>query len=140
MYTVKNNYTGKTINSVFDEFFSNLPVERNVKTFSSVPVNIHEDENGYHLEFNAPGKKKDEFVIKLEENILTVSTESKKVEEPSYQTLRREFKIAEFKRSFTLDNKVDNEGIQAKYEDGILKVFLPKKAEVKNSPKQITVA
>jgi HSP20 family protein len=141
MYTVKNNYANKAINSVFDELFNSFPAwEKDVKAFAAnVPVNIHENEDGYHLELNAPGRNKEDFYIKLEENQLTIGSESKEAENTAVKTIRREFKANSFKRSFTIDNKINADGIQAKYDNGILKVFLPKKEEVKNSPKQITI-
>jgi HSP20 family protein len=141
MYTVKNNYSNKAINSVFDELFNSFPAwEKQVNAFTAnVPVNIHEDEQGYHLELSAPGRSKEDFVIKLDQNQLTIASEKKEVENTEYRTIRREFKTNSFKRSFTIDNKINAEAIQAKYENGILKVFLPKKEEVKNSPKQITI-
>jgi HSP20 family protein len=55
------------------------------------------------------------------------------------KSIRKEFSFQGFKRSFSLDDKVDAATIQAKYENGLLKVYLPKKAEVKEAAKQITV-
>jgi HSP20 family protein len=56
------------------------------------------------------------------------------------KTIRREFSFNSFKRSFTLDEKIDVANIQAKYENGILKLELPKKPEVQQQPKQITIS
>ncbi|HCL82699.1 MAG TPA: heat-shock protein Hsp20, partial [Chitinophagaceae bacterium] len=57
-----------------------------------------------------------------------------------YKTIRREFEYKSFKRSFSVEDQVDVDGIQAKYENGILKLLLPKKAESKPSAKQIQIA
>ncbi|MEL4474616.1 Hsp20/alpha crystallin family protein, partial [Shewanella algae] len=59
--------------------------------------------------------------------------------EKTYKTIRKEFTYRSFKRSFSVDDKINTENIQARYEDGVLKVLLPKKDEVKVAPKQITI-
>ncbi|RYG00633.1 MAG: Hsp20/alpha crystallin family protein, partial [Chitinophagaceae bacterium] len=116
---------------------------------NNVPVNIHETKDGYHLEFNAAGRNKEDFKVEVEKGLLTISFEAKEVKaeettenkqaETDYKTVRREFKISSFKRSFNVDEKVDVDNIQAKYENGILKVFLPKKEVVAVTGKQINV-
>jgi HSP20 family protein len=143
MNATRNNTANRTFINVFDELFNAFPTtwEKDANRFSTsnVPVNIHEDAQGYHLEVNAPGRNKEDFFIKLEQNLLVIGSEVKEAEKTEYKIIRREFKANNFKRSFTLDNKIDAEGIQAKYDNGILKVFLPKKEEVKNAPKQIII-
>jgi HSP20 family protein len=72
--------------------------------------------------------------------MLTVSYEKKtESETKDYKTHRREYSISSFSRSFTLDDNINADGIQAKYEDGVLKLLLPKKEEVKVTPKEITI-
>ena len=56
-----------------------------------------------------------------------------------YKTIRKEFSFKSFKRSFNLDDRIDTNGIQAKYENGVLKLLLPKKEQVKESTKQISI-
>jgi len=77
----------------------------------------------------------------VENDLLTISyaETEKKQEEEKLNYVRREFSIGDLSRSFTLDAKVDSENIQAKYEDGILKLHLPKKPEVKPESRQISV-
>ncbi|WP_207493461.1 Hsp20/alpha crystallin family protein [Aridibaculum aurantiacum] len=140
MYTTRNYTPGKTLSTVFDELFNAFPATPQKAWPAAVPVNIHEDEKGYHLELQAPGRSKDAFEIKLDEKILTISSEVIQEEQTAYKTIRREFSSKSFKRSFTLDETINADGIEAKYEDGILKVYLPKREEVKNSPKQITIS
>ena len=107
---------------------------------SNVPVNITESENAYHLEVAAPGRNKENFSLKVENNTLTIGYEVKKeTEKNELKQVRKEFSYQSFKRSFSLDDKINAEGIEAKYEDGILKVTLPKKAEVKPEVKQISI-
>jgi HSP20 family protein len=109
-------------------------------SLTNVPVNIHETTEGYHLELNAPGRNKEDFKINVENGLLTISFEKKEEsEQKEYKTVRREFSFQSFKRSFSLDEKVNADNIQAKYENGVLKLFIAKKEEVKVAPKQITI-
>jgi len=94
-----------------------------------IPVNIIEHENNYALQVVAPGLKKDAIKLNLEKNILSISFEQKKEEntEVKGKMLRNEYKFKSFKRSFTLNDKISTSGIEAKYNDGILEITLPKK-------------
>jgi HSP20 family protein len=136
------NYPARNLNNVFDELFNALPATaaNDAKSNSAAPVNISEGENGYQLEFSVPGRNKEDFKISLENGLLTVSYEKKDHSHPKEtKVIRSEFSYPSFKRAFNLDQKINAEGIEAKYDNGILKVFLPKKEEVKNTPKQISI-
>lgn len=141
MSLVKNNpvYFG----NLFEELFNQFPASWGKDTqaaFSSVPVNIHETKDGFHLELNAPGRNKEDFKIAIENNLLTISFEKKaETEQKEYKTIRKEFSYQSFKRSFSVDEKINTAGIQAKYENGVLKLYLPKKEEVIVTPKQIEI-
>jgi len=105
-----------------------------------VPVNISENNNSYNLEFNVPGRNKEDFKINVDKGLLTVSYEKKEeTEAKDIKSIRKEFSYQSFKRSFTLDEKINADSIEAKYENGILNVILPKKEEVKVAPKQISI-
>lgn len=137
---VKRNYG--TFNNLFDEFFSAPLVWGKENTLNVPAVNIHENKDGFHVELIAPGLKKDDFKVNLDKGLLTVSYEKNaetESENSDYKTHRREFSITNFKRSFRVEDVVNNEEIQAKYEDGVLKVYLPKKEEVKVLPKEISI-
>ena len=92
------------------------------------------------MELNAPGRNKEDFKINIENGLLTISFE-KKVENVSedVKSVRKEFSFESFKRSFNIDEKIQADNIQAKYENGVLKLYLPKKEEVKENPKQISI-
>lgn len=136
-------HTNRNLNHVFDEIFNSFPTTWGSDGRSETtlpPVNIHETSDAYHIELNAPGRTKDGFKINVEKNILTISFEKQKEEEKKdYKTLKREFSYQGFSRSFTIDEKINSDEIQARYENGILKVLLPKKEEVKVLPKQIQI-
>jgi HSP20 family protein len=110
--------------SDFNDFFS--------RRFSDPAANIIENSESFQLNLAAPGMKKDDFKIHLENNILTISSEveEEKLEEGKNYT-RKEFSYGSFTRSFTLPKIIDLEKIRADYENGILKVLLPKKEESK---------
>jgi HSP20 family protein len=139
MTLVKNNYRPLNLNAVFNDFFNEFPFA-DKGSLSFPAVNIVETADAYHAELNAPGRNKEDFKISAEHGLLTVSYEKKEeTKAEDVKTVRREFSLQGFKRSFTLDDKIDVAGIQAKYENGILKIFLPKKAEVKEAAKQISI-
>ena len=131
------------INYLFDEILNGFPTnwgKDQVANVFSPAVNIQETTEGYHLELNVPGRNKEDFKINIENGLLTISFEQKEIaENPDFKTLRREFSFKNFKRSFSLDEKVNSEAIQAKYENGILKLYLPKKEEIKVAPKEIAI-
>lgn len=141
MTLVKHNTA--PFNSLFDELFNSFPATWGIdahQAYASVPVNIHETNEGYHLELNAPGRNKEDFKVHVENGLLTISYEKKESQEQKdYKTIRREFSFRSFKRSFSIDEKINADGIQARYENGILKLYLPKKEEIKVSPKEISI-
>jgi HSP20 family protein len=98
-------------------------------------VNIRETADAYLVEMAVPGMKKSDFQIELENNLLSISSESKEESENQNSTFTsREFSYSSFKRSFTLPESVNDEKIEANYKDGILYVLLPKKDEAKKKP------
>lgn len=109
----------------------------------SPATNVHETSDAYHLELNVPGRSKDDFSVNVEKGLLTISYTAPKAntgeKNDDYKTIRREFGFRSFSRSFEVDDSIDTNSILARYENGLLKLLLPKKAEAKQSPKQITV-
>lgn len=139
-----NNPLAKSFDGLMNELFNEFPANFG-KTFREnvwqyPPVNITEKTDAYHLELAAPGLEKTDFALKLEDKLLTISAEQKTVaQEEGTKSIRREFTHKGFKRSFTLDEKIDATGISAKYENGILLVSLPKKEVVQPSTTAIPV-
>lgn len=123
--------------SVFDRFFDDNLFDWTSRNFSATnttlpSVNIKESNESFLVELAAPGFEKGDFKIELNRNVLTVSSE-KKIENETRddeQFTRREFSYQSFSRSFTLPNIADNEKIEARYENGILSVNIPKKQEI----------
>ena len=104
-------------------------------------VNITENKDEYNVSLAVPGMKKDDFKIDVQGNILTISCEKNETtEEKEKRYTRREYSYSSFSRSFTLPDEVNSEKIDARYEDGLLKLSLPRKEEAKKfTAKQIAV-
>jgi len=102
------------------------------KRFSDPAANIIENSDSFQLDIAVPGLHKDDFKISLENNIMTVSAEfeDEKREDGKIYS-RKEFYYGSFSRAFTLPKTIDLDKIKADYENGILKVALPKKEEAK---------
>jgi HSP20 family protein len=103
-------------------------------------VNIRDKKNLYELEVAAPGFKKDDFKITTENGLLSISAETsseKKEEKDNY--LRREFSHSAFTRTFTLPENVEEDHINAKYEDGVLTIDLKKTGKALASKKEVKI-
>lgn len=114
---------------IFNDFFGNEWVE---KTNSASPaINIKESENEYKVEVAAPGMTKDDFSIKIDaDNQLIVSMEKKeehKDENKKEKYLRREFAYTQFQQIMILPDNVEKDKIEAKVENGVLQIDIPKK-------------
>ena len=90
-------------------------------------VNIRESEKTYDIEVAAPGMKKEDFEVKIENGMLCISAEHKEEkEEKNDNYTRREFAFESFKRSFLLPENVEESDIDAKYKDGVLHLTMKK--------------
>ena len=101
-------------------------------------VNIVESDDAFTIEMAVPGMKKSDFEINLDNDTLTIAAKiekSDKSDEDGF--VRREFSQASFSRSFTLPETVNDSKIDAKYNDGILQVNIPKRDEAKRKPNRI---
>ena len=122
-------------NNVFD--WSNRDF---TSTFTSLPsVNIQELPDHILVEVAAPGMKKEDFKVEIHNGVLTIQSEVQNAEDKKDGAYtRREFSYQSFKRSFNLnDNIVDHNNVEAKYEDGVLKLYLAKKEEAKVKPARV---
>ena len=124
----------------FDDFFGRDWFLNNDQSITNTmpAVNIADNEDNYLVEMVAPGLKKKDFKVELDNQLLTISYQ-KEIENKSKEAnyTKREFHYHTFKRSFTLPQTVENEKINAKYEDGILKVMIPKKEEAKQKASRL---
>jgi len=136
MNLTKRNSFLPSSTALFDDFFTrDLFDWSKTEGNGLVPrVNIKETDDGFAVEIAAPGMKKEDFHVELDNDMLTVSSESSenREEEKSNYT-RKEFSYHAFRRSFYLPT-VDAEQINGKYTDGILSLWIPKKEEAKKKP------
>lgn len=131
--------------TLFDDFFSrdlfNWKNNNFSETNTTVPaVNIKETSDNYEVEVAAPGMTKSDFKVELDGNKLLITSEKSynQGEEQEGRYSRKEFSYQSFQRSFTLEKEVvDIDGIQAKYENGLLRLLIPKKEEVKQKPPRL---
>ena len=136
-----NNRNGGMTN-LFDDFFSrdlwNWGLANSSSTNTTLPaVNIRETAENFEVEMAAPGMTKEDFKIELEGNELRINSEKEQENEmkEGERYTRREFSYQSFQRSFTLPKEVvDVEQINAKYENGVLRLLIPKKEEAKQKP------
>lgn len=103
-------------------------------------VNVSESDKEYQIEFAVPGMQKEDFKIKVEKGILTVSAERKNEKEETEKNFtRREYSYNSFTRSFSIPDDAREEDVQALYENGILKLMVAKKAPAPSNAREITV-
>jgi len=103
-------------------------------------VNILETDKNFEIEIAAPGMHKNDFKVKVDNKILTISAEKKEEkEEKKKNFLRQEYRYNSFERSFTLPENTKEEEIKAHYEDGILKLTVAKKAVTVSKAKEISI-
>ncbi len=128
---------------MFDAFFNGNEGENlNHKRYECAPAtNISESEAGFELELAIPGMNKEDFGIKIEKDVLTISSEKETTKNDERNYTRWEFVYGSFSRSYTLPKTIDQEKISAEYVNGILKIGLPKKAEDKSKlSREISIA
>ena len=125
-------------NNLFDDFFTD-PVF-NMTTTNRMSTDIKEKDNGYELAMEVPGFDKEDLKLDLEDGYLTVSAEHNKTNEEKDNEghiIRQERYYVNTKRSFYVGDAVTKEDIQAKYDKGVLNIFVPKKEVKKIEDKQL---
>tara|TARA_B100001093_G_C26325519_1_gene799546 strand:+ start:24 stop:452 length:429 start_codon:yes stop_codon:yes gene_type:complete len=138
MNLAKRNTANRAFPTVMDELFKDLLGGTQYVHKAVPPVNIRETEGSFTVELMAPGMKKEDFNLEIDNDLLTISAEVKAENtEDNGKFTRREFSFTSFKRSFTLPETVKEDDINAVYEDGILKITLPKKEEALPKAKRL---
>ena len=135
-----SNQNFPTLSNWLDDIFNRdlIPsvFTSNFNTGITLPkVNIKETANDFAVEMAVPGLKKSDFQIEIDNQVLSISTETKEENERKEENYtRREFGYSSFKRTFTLPKSVNADKINASYNEGILSILLPKKEEAKQKP------
>ncbi|MBB6682711.1 Hsp20/alpha crystallin family protein [Aequorivita sp. 609] len=147
MKTVNNN--NMWLPNLLDNIFLENRLDRlnNYETFSNPAVNIIENLSNFVIELAAPGLHKENFSIEVEEDTLKIaykevkeSQEQEQKNDNAVQYKRREFNFGSFEKSFKLPENVKVEDILANYEDGVLKVTLPKMEEKKVLKRMVEIS
>jgi len=115
-----------------EKSFYNYPSNEGVNAFVPV-VNTREGESAFHIDVDLPGVKKEDINVDINKDVLTISGERKtkdEIKEEDYYKVETSF--GKFSRSFTLPDNVDSENIEARSDNGVLEVILPKLDEAKN--------
>lgn len=103
-------------------------------------TDIIEKDDGYELQIDLPGVKKDDIKIEMDKGILSISVSiNDSVEEENKKYIRKERFTGEIKRSFNISENVDEEDIYASFDNGVLYLNLPKKEEKDNNKKFIEI-
>ena len=134
------------IPSLFDEFLNRDWLDSSLGTWKTTgatlpAVNVKETNDAFSIEVAAPGMKREDFKVELQNNMLTISSEfqdqhEEKDADGNYT--RKEFSYQSFQRSFSLpENRVEGNNISARYTDGILHVTVPKREEAKVKPPRL---
>ena len=132
--------------SLFDDFFKpwNEWFDRPAlfeRMMTMPAVNVKENKDDYTVSLAAPGLKKEDFKLDIEGNMLTISSErEEKVEEKEEKYTRKEYNYYSFSRRFTLPEDVKQDAIDARYEDGVLNIRLPRLEEAKQLTAAKTIA
>lgn len=127
------------MNRLFEDAFTARGEEKDLISSSWTPsVDIYEGENALILSAELPGIEEDDIEIKVENNTLTLKGErkfEKETKEENYHRIERAY--GSFSRSFTLPNYIDHDKIKAEHENGVLKITMPKKPELK--PRKVKI-
>ena len=145
MTLIKQRGRFPSMRSLLEDFWNNdtLLEDRFWNTRVNLPaVNIIEKDDKFLIEMAAPGLRKEDFKINIENGILQIDSESQReVDEEKDNYTRKEFNYSSFSRSFTLPENASEENIAANYENGVLKLKLQKlKSETSHKKKQILIA
>ena len=142
MKTVNN--TSIWLPAIFEDLFTQNRLDsfNNYEIFSTPAVNIIENFPNFVVELAAPGFKKEDFKIEVEEDTLIISSkrETELEEKEDSQFVKREFNYESFERSFKLPEDIQTDEILAKYENGVLRVTLPKTEKKKELKRMVEIS
>jgi HSP20 family protein len=129
----------KLVNNFFDDFITKDLFDWTDRNFAAIgsnlpSVNLKETDTKIEVELAAPGMKREDFKVEIDNDILMISSEKEEEKEEIRKKenyIRREFNYQSFSRTFSLPDTIDESKIEASYKDGILQVIVPKKENIK---------
>ena len=139
-YTVNRNL----VDDLFDNFLRNDYHENYLRNCTQPATNVLETEKDFRIELMLPGFKKEDVQINYHKNLLTIKVDKEELKESNDEGVKyahREFAQFNFEKNFTVPNTVENEKIDANFDNGILSIVLPKKEEaLEKAPIAITIS
>lgn len=148
MDLLANSGSKSATHSLLDEFFPKDIMEWSFKNFTDIgstmpSVNLSETEREYQIDLAAPGMKKEDFKVEIEDKTISITSEKEEKSEEKNKKenyTRKEFSYKSFCRSFHLPDAAETERIEATYKDGILHITIPKNSNrLSNSKKNIPI-
>ena len=127
---------------LFDGMFDDLFNAPFISTNTAMRTDIHENENGYTLDIELPGYKKEDVMIDLEDGYLNISAKHETSDEErdaKGNVVRNERYFCSCSRSFYVGNKITEEDIRAKFDNGILEISIPKETKKIETKKTISI-
>jgi len=129
-----------TVNHLFSDIMDGM-IPSDYRKWNVPAVNILENDSNFEIKLAAPGMKKQDFKINIEENNLVVSASAtEQSQDKNERFTRKEFSFASFSRSFALPENANIDAIQAQYENGIMNIVIPKQEPTKPKLKEVTIA
>lgn len=139
-YSVNRNL----VDDLFTNFWRNDYHENYVSNCKKPATNVLETEKDFRIELMLPGFKKEDVQINYHKNLLTIKVEKEEFTEKNDETVKyahREFGMYNFEKKFNVPNSIENEKIDANFENGILSIVLPKKEEaLEKTPVEIKIS
>ena len=137
---------GENLMDVFDDFdrafFRGMNRPEHVlygrNASHMMKTDVKETEDGYEVDVDLPGFRKEEIKLELNNGYLTISTEKSLEKKDNGRILRQERYMGTMQRSFYVGDSITEEDIKARYENGVLSLTLPKK-EAKKAPEKKTI-
>lgn len=145
---IKRNGSVPLVTTFLDDFMSRDLFDWNDKNFTAIgsnlpSVNLKETDKKLQVELAAPGMKKEDFKVEIDNNMLMISSEKKEEKEETRKKdnyVRKEFSYQSFCRTFTLPEYIDESKVEATYKDGILHIEIAKKENIqKKANKTIAI-
>ncbi|MFW5821449.1 MAG: Hsp20/alpha crystallin family protein [Bacteroidota bacterium] len=135
-YPAQSNEGAYRFSDMFKDFFG-----EDQYTHSTPKVNVIEEKEFYELEIALPGVSKEDIAINIDKDSLTISHREKEASEEEGIYSRKEFDFSRFNRSFQLPETINIQKVDAKMENGVLKVKLPKRDEaIDKGPREIKIS
>jgi len=129
-----------TVNHLFSDIMDGM-LPSDYRKWNVPAVNILENDANFEIKLAAPGMKKQDFKISIEENNLVVSASAtEQSQDKNERFTRKEFSFSSFSRSFALPENANIDAIQAQYENGIMNIVIPKQEPTKPKVKEVTIA